>query len=294
MQIKLAVPRDFRFYQTLQDTTRQPFGLTECLVGETYYTLIDEHLIAIVHHNDKSHLFVKFSADLDTAALTDNLINRFGLKQDLDGFYHQLSGDPLFDIIIEPLKGLRIFQKASPFEALVAAIVDQQLNLKFAETLITRLIKIFGKRHIFDDIILYEFPTAETLAQQDDLVLRPFQFTNNKSRYIIRLARDIANGNIVPEDWNNLDDAELLKNLISIYGVGPWTAEYSALVGFNRLNMLPTADIGLLNALQKVYQLEERPSAKKVREIARKWEPYRGMVTFYLWYAYEQGLLGNQ
>lgn len=294
MQIKLAVPRDFRFYQTLQDTTRQPFGLTECLVGETYYTLIDEHIIAIVHHNDKSQLFVKFSADLDTAALTDNLINRFGLKQDLDGFYHQLSDDPLFDIIIKPLKGLRIFQKTSPFEALVAAIVDQQLNLTFAETLKTRLIKNFGKRHIFDDIILYEFPNAETLAQQDDLVLRPFQFTNNKSRYIIRLARDIANGNIVPEDWNNLDDAELLENLISIHGVGPWTAEYSALVGFNRLNMLPTADIGLLNALQKVYQLEERPSAKKVREIARKWEPYRGMVTFYLWYAYEQGLLGNQ
>ncbi|NQT96468.1 MAG: DNA-3-methyladenine glycosylase 2 family protein, partial [Candidatus Marinimicrobia bacterium] len=239
-------------------------------------------------------LFVKFSADLDTAAFTDNLINRFGLKQDLDGFYHQLSDDPLFDIIIKPLKGLRIFQKTSPFESLVAAIVDQQLNLTFAETLKSRLIKNFGKRHIFDDIILYEFPTAETLAQQDDLVLRPFQFTNNKSRYIIRLARDIANGNIVPEDWNNLDDAELLENLISIHGVGPWTAEYSALVGFNRLNMLPTADIGLLNALQKVYQLEERPSAKKVREIARKWEPYRGMVTFYLWYAYEQGLLGNQ
>ncbi len=293
MQVKLAVPMDFRFYQTLQDTTRQPFGLTECLVGETYYTLIDENLIAIEYDNDKSQLFVDFHADLNTSVLTDNLINRFGLKQDLDGFYHQLSGDPLFDIIIEPLKGLRIFQKASPFEALVAAIVDQQLNLKFAETLKTRLIKNFGKRYIFDDIILYEFPTAETLAQQDDLVLRPFQFTNNKSRYIIRLARDVANGDIVLEDWNNLDDTELLENLISIYGVGPWTAEYTALVGFNRLNMLPTADIGLLNAMQKVYQLEERPSAKMVREIARKWEPYRGLVTFYLWYAYEQGILGN-
>ena len=200
----------------------------------------------------------------------------------------------VYDKIILPLKGLRIFQKATPFEALVTAIADQQLNLAFAETLKTRLIKNFGTVHRFDNFVLYEFPTPEHLARQDELILRQFQFTANKSRFIIRMAQSIVDGKISPDDWYNLDDEKLLVNLLSIYGVGPWTAEYVALVGYQRLNMLPAADVGLLNAAQMVYQTPKRPSPDEMRQIARKWEPYRGLVTFYLWYAYEQGLLGNQ
>ncbi len=294
MHLDLDVPRDFRFYQTLQDSTRQPFGLTECLNGETYCTLIEDQLVAITHLSDQSKLLVEYGNRLDQPQLTIELRRRFGLDQDLENYYARLSGDPVYGKIILPLKGLRIFQKATPFEALVTAIADQQLNLPFAETLKSRLIENFGVEHKFNNFILYKFPTPEHLARQDELALRRFQFTTNKSRFIIRLAKSIIDGEIYPKDWYSLDDEKLLTNLQSIYGVGPWTAEYVALVGYQRLNMLPAADIGLLNATQKVYQLSKRPTQDEMRQIASNWEPYRGMVTFYLWYAYEQGLLGNQ
>ncbi len=291
MQVRISVPADFRFYQTLRDTTRRPFGLTECVIDGIYHTIENGNLLSIRHNPDRNSLVVTTDEDVSIPNLEEIIVNRFGLNQNLKDFYTRITDELILNKIIKPLTGLRMFQKSSPFEAVVAAIVDQQLNLAFAETLKTRLITSFGSKHHFSNFSLYEFPTPETLAALDELALREMQFTNNKSRYIIRLARQVVAGEIDLNSWGALRDEELLKKLQSIYGIGPWTAEYTAMVGYNRLNMLPVADIGLLNIVHKIYNFTERPTAGEVQYIARNWIPYRGLVIFYLWFAYEQGLL---
>ena len=286
IEVKITVPADFRFYQTLRDTTRQPFGLTECLLDSVYYTLINGTLVTIRHDENNNVLVISSAQPI--ARLNEIIRLRFGLDQDLADFYNR-QYDPELRTIITRLSGLRLFQKPSPFEALVAAIVDQQLNLAFAEKLKKRLITTYGSVHKFNQIKLYEFPTPQTLAALDDEALRPLQFSNNKSRFVIQLARKITTNEISLSNWNNQPDEILYSKLISIYGVGPWTAEYAAMVGFNRLNAFPAADIGLLNALKAIYRMEKRPTPAEAHKLAKQWEPYRGLMTFYIWYAFEQG-----
>ena len=286
IEVKISVPADFRFYQTLRDTTRQPFGLTECLIDSVYYTLINRTLVTIRHDENNNVLVISSARPI--ARLNEIMRIQFGLDQDLADFYNRQYDQELRTIITR-LSGLRLFQKPSPFEALVTAIVDQQLNLAFAEKLKRRLITTYGSVHKFNQITLYEFPNPQTLAALDDEALRPLQFSNNKSRFVIQLARKITTGEISLNNWTNQPDAILYSKLISIYGIGPWTAEYAAMVGFNRLNAFPAADIGLLNALKAIYRMEKRPTSAEAHKLAKRWEPYRGLMTFYIWYAYEQG-----
>ncbi|MFH1852924.1 MAG: hypothetical protein ABIA75_11330 [Candidatus Neomarinimicrobiota bacterium] len=291
MEFELAVPPDFLFYQTLQDTTRQPFGLSECLREKTYFSIIYGAPVAIIHNSRRSVLEVTTTDSTPAGPLRELLTRRFGLNQDLDSFYRHFDADPVLSPVIRRLTGLRVFQKDNRFEALVTAIIDQQVNLAFAATLKTRLIREFGQCQIVDGMELFEFPRPGALAALEELALRPLQFTGNKSRFIILLARAITDGSLNPDNWETFTDYDLLTALQSVYGVGRWTAEYVALISFNRLNMFPAADIGLLNVLQKIYGLEQRPKEQEARQMSQLWEPYRGILTFYLWYAYEQNIV---
>ncbi len=290
MEIRLVVPSDFKFYPTFQDTTRQPFGLTELLINDIYCTTFNGQVIEIVH--DQKENILRVSARFDTAdQFTAALRYRFGLTQNLELFYQRIADDPCLTGLIGQLTGLRVFQKSAPFEALVTAIADQQVNLAFAETLKRRLILKYGRSINHRQVTLFEFPTPERLAACDELELNHLQFTRNKSRSIIRLAQGVAAGNIDLSAWQTLADDQLLDKLMSIHGVGRWTAEYVALIAYSRLNMLPAADIGLMNAVQKLYGLEHRPDEQELRKIGAAWEPFRGLVTFYLWFGLEQKII---
>ena len=126
------------------------------------------------------------------------------------------------------------------------------------------------------------FPASGELARLDPLALYPLQFTRNKSRYIIELARRFLS----EPHWETLTgpDEELVSRLCTLRGVGPWTAEYAAMVGLGLVDTLPAADIGLLRMVRRIYHLAERPTEKQVRELGQDWSPWRGLVTFYLWH----------
>ncbi len=291
MSFELPVPPDFRFLATFQDTTRQPFGLTETIIDDKYFTLIAGQLIEIGLDSRRSVLVVQAPHAFDREQLGRELQRRFGLNQDLDQFQRRFANDSLIGPPVRKLIGLRAFQKSGHFEALVTAIADQQVNLAFAAQLKTTLIRQFGEKYQEGKLTLYAFPTPRRLARLDDLELKKYKFTGNKSRFIIRLARSIVNGELTLAEFEKYDDNQLTTALQSIYGVGRWTAEYVALISYGRMNSYPAADIGLQSILHKMGGLSIRPGEKECRRIGEKWEPFRGLVTFYLWYAYEQKII---
>ena len=79
---------------------------------------------------------------------------------------------------------------------------------------------------------------------------------------LYRIGSSISSGNIGEVGGT------LLKTVASagIYGVGRWTAEYTAMIGFNRCDIVPAADIGLQRAVQKCYKLSQRPSEDGIRK----------------------------
>ena len=218
----------------------------------------------------------------DEGEVEQALCRKFSLDLDLPAFYRFVAAIPEISHLPDQQLGLRPILKDSLLEALCLAIVDQQVNVPFAAKLKHRLLETYGQRYHLNGQTLWLFPAPDTLARLDPHALHPLQFSCSKSSYIIGLAQTFMND----PAWELLSgtDEEIVSRLCTLRGVGRWTAEYASMVGLGLVDTLPAADIGLMRMVQHVYQLPDRPGEQQVREIARDWSPWRGLVTFYLWH----------
>ena len=80
-----------------------------------------------------------------------------------------------------------------------------------------------------------------------------------------------------------MDDEAIIAELVPVRGIGRWTAEMFLLFSLGRPDVLAVDDLGLRNAMRKLYELEAPPSPATMREIAEPWRPYRSVASWYLW-----------
>lgn len=169
------------------------------------------------------------------------------------------------------------------YDCLMKCIIHQQLNLKFAHTLTERFVHTFGEQ--VDDVWFY--PAPEKIAALDYNDLRALQFSGRKSEYVIDTSKLIAEGKINLEEIKQMEDAEILKVLTKIRGIGPWTVQNLLLFGLGRPNLFPFADIGIQNALKKHFQLEKKPTFEEMEILSKEWSPYLSYASLYLWRSIE-------
>ncbi|MEE9464788.1 MAG: hypothetical protein V3W14_04330 [Candidatus Neomarinimicrobiota bacterium] len=221
----------------------------------------------------------------DEHIIATALRRKFSLDLDLPAFYDFLKAHPKLQSLPVRQRGLRPILKDSLLEALWLAVMDQQVNVAFAGRLKRRFLEAYGRCYDLDGLELWLLPTIEEVAGLDLHALCPLQFTRNRSSFIIRLARRF----LAEPQWETLQgtDEEVVRQLCQLNGVGPWTAEYAAMVGLGLVDTFPAADIGLLDAAQQLFELPERPTADQVRKLGQDWSPWRGLVTFYIWHQYE-------
>lgn len=198
--------------------------------------------------------------------------------------------EPLAVKVTENFKGLPVLQTLTPWEALVWAILGQQITIGFAYRLKRAFTEQFGERLIHDGQAYYAFPTPERVAELDhERDLRPLQFSRQKSRYIIEAARSVLTGELDFSEIAMLDDAAASAALQRQLGVGRWTAEYVLLRGFGRLDVIPAGDVALRMIVGKYLELGRHASEDEVRELAERWRPRRGEIGFMLWFAKQSG-----
>lgn len=198
--------------------------------------------------------------------------------------------EPLAVQLTESFKGLPVLQTLTPWEALVWAILGQQITIGFAYRLKRAFTEQFGERVIFDGQPYFAFPTPERVAELDhERDLRPLQFSRQKSRYIIEAARSVLSGELDFDAIATLDDEAARAALQRQLGVGRWTAEYVLLRGFGRLDVIPAGDVALRMIVGKYLQLGRHASEEEVRELAERWRPRRGEIGFLLWFAKQSG-----
>ena len=86
-----------------------------------------------------------------------------------------------------------------------------------------------------------------------------------------------------PNLIKKMDDEESIIYLSSLRQVGRWSAEMILLFTFNRPNIWPVQDIGLLRAISNNYKKKYLPPKKFVNELKKKFSPYCSVATWYLW-----------
>ncbi|MEM7481705.1 MAG: Ada metal-binding domain-containing protein [Acidobacteriota bacterium] len=175
--------------------------------------------------------------------------------------------------------GLRVPLTASPWEALVWAVVGQQVNLAFAYTLRRRLAARCGRP--VGDLVAHPSPQAVAELHAEDLL--KLQFSRSKAAYLIDFARRITAGDLPLNGLADGTATEAERRLLELRGVGPWTAGYMLLRGFGFHNAAPIGDAGLGQAIERLAGLTGRAAAAQQAKWLAPFAPYRGLAVFHLW-----------
>ncbi|RIV25885.1 DNA-3-methyladenine glycosylase 2 family protein [Alicyclobacillaceae bacterium I2511] len=207
----------------------------------------------------------------------------FSMEHNLNNFIQQMSEISVWVSLLHRLQGLRPIHDADLFESMVKVIIGQQLNLKFAATLVERLVYLGNETVEWKGHSLPAFPSTEKVAGLSYETLRALSFSQRKAEYVIDFAREVVEGRVDFDKLWKMTDEEVFTVLMPLRGIGQWTVECFLLFGMGRLDLMPAADIGVQNAVQKLYSLAQRPSAEAVRLLAESWKPWRSLATYYLW-----------
>lgn len=229
------------------------------------------------------------AADLEDAVAAVRRI--FSTDEAIGLLEHVAAADPVLGRLVRRFRGLRPVLIPDPFEALVWAIIGQQINITFAAKLKRALVERFGGVVRLGETELPVFPTAETLAALDhERDLLPIQFSRQKSRYTIELARAVCEGRIDLAAVGRLPDEEAIAELTRLPGIGRWTAEYALMRAYGRRDAMPAGDGGLKQIVGREYGLGRLATEAEVRAAGEKWAGWRGYAAFYWWYLLQQEL----
>jgi DNA-3-methyladenine glycosylase II len=208
----------------------------------------------------------------------------FSLDVPLKEFYtHCREQDHRMAEVVTKLHGARMLRDEDLFACVISSIISQQLNLKFAMELKRRMWALAGQALPVDGVDMYADPSPEAVARLSYEDLRGQQFSWRKAEYVIDFARLVAEGRFDLESIRQMDDEEAIAHISSVRGLGRWTAECVLLFGLGRPDLLPAKDIGLQNAVTRVWGLKERIAEKELRARAEEWKPWRSWYTYYLW-----------
>jgi DNA-3-methyladenine glycosylase II len=204
------------------------------------------------------------------------------LDIDLVPFYHWAGADPTLARVIARCYGMHPPRAPTLFEALVTSISAQQVNLTFATTTRSRLIKRFGPSVTIDGKILYGFPTPQSLAEAPLQELRDMQFSWRKAEYIVNLARLVVTGALQFEEFPQLSNDEVIERITQLKGLGRWTADWLLARGLGRGDVIAAGDLGVRKAVGKFYFNGQAPSIDEVRTFAARWGVFQSLAVHYL------------
>jgi DNA-3-methyladenine glycosylase II len=186
---------------------------------------------------------------------------------------HLRQVDPHLRAIIDRIGPCRLEPKLDRFGTLVRSIVGQQISSKAAASIHARLVEIVGEPH-----------RPEQLIALGEAALRGVGLSGVKARYVLNLSEAVASG-AVPLDAmdDSWADAQIIEALVSIKGIGIWTAEMFLIFALNRPDVLPVGDLGVRAGLRDRHGLAELPRPGECHALAEHWRPYRSIASWYLW-----------
>jgi DNA-3-methyladenine glycosylase II len=217
------------------------------------------------------------------AQATARINQIFLLDIDPAPFFAVAQADPILWRLVESQPGIRPLLVADPYEALIFAIVGQQVNIAFARKMKLAWLERFGRRGVIGDREFVLVPEPERIAALDPADLLALQFSRQKASYTIGLSQAIVAGDLDLPALGRLPLDEAIAEMTRHKGIGRWTAEYVLMRGLGAPDSIPAGDLGLRKIIGRAYGLDHTASEAEVRAIAEAWTGWRGWAAFLWW-----------
>ena len=161
---------------------------------------------------------------------------------------------------------------SNPFEALVEAIITQQISDAAGKSASLKFKNLFGKK----------YPTPSDVIKLSKHEIKSIGLSRMKAEYIFDLSQMIVDKKLDLQIFKKMSNENIISELTKVRGIGRWTAEMYLIFALGRMDVFPLGDLGLINGIKKLYDLEN-PSTGELLTITNNWIPYRTIGTWYIW-----------
>jgi DNA-3-methyladenine glycosylase II len=180
--------------------------------------------------------------------------------------------DPVFKRIIKKYNEGFLTTKSKPFLSICRTIVGQQISVKAADSIWAKF-ELKCKKKINPISVL-------KLSRRS---LKSSGLSRQKVSYLKNIAKSFKNKSFNIKNLKKMNDNDAIDYIIRLKGLGVWSAQMFLMFNLNRVDIYPTADIGLLRAISLNYKTSYPPSKKFLEKISKLHAGYRTVFTWYMW-----------
>ncbi|MGZ7095918.1 MAG: DNA glycosylase [Methanobacterium sp.] len=289
-----AWKKDGKYFQELISVDNKP-----CLIKITHKANSDKPI----------EIIAEFKEKIDKKLIKSEIMEIFGLNDDLNNLYDFLKDDPMLEPTIGFCKGLRLFKASNIFESVICSITSAHNSIRQWNKAIRLLKEKWGNKYEFSEGTFYSFPSSQVLASApesefDEEECNP-EFLKSRhawkdlrscrvgyrAKYIIQASNMVQN-EIDLEEIKNMDYESAFDTILKIPGVGPKVGDCILLYGYGLGKAFPV-DIWISRIVSKLYFNSQNVSNPKMRTFGiEKFRDYAGYTQLYLFhYARKSGLM---
>ncbi len=274
--IMAALTRPYRLDLTVAVLRRLSTNAVDVWDGRSYLRAIDGNSIVEVHEEADALVARVYGAPVP--GLVARIERTLGTRADIEPFVAAAAQVDWLRALAQRMRGVRPPRYATLWEAIVNAIVFQQVSIHAASAILRRTIEGLEAPVRLGERVLYPFPSPQRFLDADPEALRSFGASVNKVVALRGLARAIVDGALREDDLEPLTTAAAIERLVTYRGIGPWTAAVIALRGLGRLDVFPMRDSGVARSLRELAG-DPEVDAERILAVLG---PQRGMLYYHL------------
>jgi len=184
--------------------------------------------------------------------------------------------DPIFAECLRVGGPLRaVFSRTGGFAGLIQIVFEQQLSTQVARVVWERFAAAVG-----DDV------TPSRVNAMDTDAMRACGLSRQKIAYAKGIAEAVIEGRLNFSALQTMTDEDAVRSLVSLKGIGRWTADIYLMAGLGREDIWPVDDLAIILGIQKLKGLAEKPSRAALVGMADPWRPHRTLAANLVWHYY--------
>lgn len=245
----------------------------ESYANDVYTRVLDAPsgpaLISLQPGDSAVRCTVRLTDTRDLVAVVARVRSLLDLDADPVAVDAALATDPALALPVGKRPGLRVPGAVDGFAMIIGTIVGQQISVAGARTVLGRIVAAHGRR-AFDGEPWILFPTPDALAAADPATL---PMPRSRAASVQTVARAFADGSLRLD--RGVDRDEIRSTLLTLPGIGPWTADYLAIRAVGHPDVLLATDLGVRRAADDL--------GVDLRDGRPDWAPWRSYATYHLW-----------
>jgi len=167
-----------------------------------------------------------------------------------------------------------LWRRTAGFPTLVHIILEQQVSLRSGKAMFDRL-----------NAAIQPFE-PDSFVRRGETYLRTLGVTRQKAAYLLHLSASIVSGELNLSRLSRMSDDDARVALMSVKGIGSWSADVYLLMAMRRADIWPAGDLALAVAAKDLLSLAKRPMPEELERLAERWRPLRAVAARMLWQYY--------